>query len=380
MTLLTALACTDPVTLPAPTGALAIGEQQFQRTDGEREEGMTSKDGDDREVTVHLWYPAQTDASEVAPYVPELDDLKPALDRDTKRVWKNVIPHAVLDAPVVDSDQPFPLIVFSHGNDMIGAQYTFLIEELISHGYAVAAVDHPYDGRAVLLASGEPVPYMEDAWPALPPPADNGAPDPDSDYAHFYRERVVVRSEDASFALDTLAADDPVGLDFERVGFAGHSVGGVAAGQFCQDDDRALACVNLDGDWGGGPFYLQDGVAFDEPYLMLTKPFEATDDQLDGWGLTRDEWEALLQAQRDEYFGAVTGGSWRVVLDGATHQSFTDEPFVFAALDGDDTGAAKERMRLVRAYVLAFFDATLRDTPTSLFDDPEDGVSVEAWP
>ena len=380
MTLLTALACTDPVTLPAPTGNLAIGEQQSHWTDTAREEVMTSSGGDDREVTVHLWYPAQTDGSDVAPYVPELDDLKPALDRDTKRYWKNVIPHAVLDAPVVDSDQPFPLIVFSHGNDMIGAQYTFLIEELVSHGYAVSAVDHPYDARAVLLANGDAVPFMEEAWPTLPPPADNGMPDPESDFALFYRERVEIRSEDASFVLDTLAADDPIGLDFERVGFAGHSVGGVTAGQFCQDDDRALACVNLDGEWGGGPFYLEDGVAFDEPYLMLTKPFEVTDDQLDDWALTRVEWEALIQTNRDEYFGAVTGGSWRVALDGATHESFTDEPFVFAALEGDDTADAKEKMRIVRAYVLAFFDMVLRDEPTTLFDSPEDGVSVEAWP
>jgi dienelactone hydrolase len=380
MIVLMGLACTDPVTLPEPTGKLEIGEQQVHWTDSARDEEMTADDGDNREVTVHLWYPASTDGSEVAPYVPALDDLEPVLDHDTKRVWKNVIPHAVLDAPVVDSDQPFPLIVFSHGNDMIGAQYTFLIEELVSHGYAVAAVDHPYDARAVLLANGDAVPYIQDAWPELPPPADDGAPDPDSDYAHFYRDRVEVRSADARFVLDTLAADDPIGVDLERIGFAGHSVGGVAAGQFCTDDDRADACVNLDGDWGGGPFYLQDGVAFDEPYLMLTKPFGATDDQLDDWGLTREEWQALIDAQRDEYFGAVTGGSWRVVLDGAMHESFTDEPYAFAALEGDDTHAAEEKMRIVRAYVLAFFDLVLRDEPTTLFDSPEEGVTVEAWP
>lgn len=379
MIVLMGLACTDPVTLPAPTGELAIGEQQLHWTDTAREEELTADGGDDREVTVHLWYPTSTGGSEVAPYVPELDDLKPVLDHDTKRVWKNVLPHAVLDAPVLDAD-PFPLIVFSHGNDMIGAQYTFLVEELVSHGYVVAAIDHPYDARAVLLASGSPVGFLEDAWPALPPPADDGAPDPDSDYARFYRSRVEVRSADATFVLDTLAADDPLGVDLERVGFAGHSVGGVTAGQVCMDDARVGACVNLDGDWGGGPFYLQDGVAFEQPYLMLTKPFEATDDQLADWGLMRDEWEALIAAQRDEYFGAVTGGSWRVVLDGATHESFTDEPYAFAALEGDDTTAAKEKMRIVRAYVLGFFDMTLRDTPTALFDSPEDGVTVEAWP
>jgi hypothetical protein len=379
MIVLTWLACTEPVPLPAPTGDLAIGEQHFHWIDTERDEVLTSTEGDAREVTVHLWYPASSDAGDVAPYVPELDDLKPALDGDTKRVWKHVLPHAVLDAAALEG-APFPLVLFSPGNDMIGAQYTFLIEELVSHGYAVAAIDHPYDARAVLLANGEAVAHMEEAWPPLPPPADDGAPDPDSDYAHFYRERVEVRSADASFVLDTLAADDPIGLDFERIGFVGHSVGGVAAGQFCTDDERADGCVNLDGDSGSGPFYLQDGVAFDEPYLMLTKPFELTDDQLADWGLTRAEWEALLQAQRDEFFGAVTGGSWRVVLDGATHQSFTDEPYVFAALEGDATAAAEEKMRIVRAYVLAFFDATLRDEPTTLFDEPEDGVSIEAWP
>jgi hypothetical protein len=114
---------------------------------------------------------------------------------------------------------------------------------------------------------------------------------------------------------------------------------------------------------------------------MLTKPFAPDDERLADWGLTRDEWEALIAAQRDEYFGAVGGGAWRVTLDGATHESFTDEPYAIAALEGEDTSTAERELATVRAYVLAFLDMALRDTPTELLDaGTRDGVTIEAWP
>lgn len=61
-------------------------------------------------------------------------------------VWTN---DAVRDAaPLVsDSLQPWPLVVFSHGAGAFRASYVYWTEFLASHGYVVAAPDHPGSAR-----------------------------------------------------------------------------------------------------------------------------------------------------------------------------------------------------------------------------------------
>lgn len=389
--LLAAVACsTRPVELPAPTGALPIGRLTLRWVDGARPEPMTPEPADVREVAVSLWYPA-TATSDAAPYVEGLDALRSALDARSAQALSLVEIHAAAAPP--SAPGPFPLVVFSHGNDMLGAHYTAFIEELVSHGFVVAALEHPYDARAALLSSGAAVSYAGDQWPPLPPAPASGRPDPDTGYARYYRERVRVRARDASFVIDRLArlagggreAEVASGIDFGRVGFAGHSVGGVAAGEVCQTDARVRACVNVDGDSGNGPFYLDaSGAAFSQPFLMLTKPFDATDQQLAAWGLTREQWLANLKADRDRFFGVIAGGSHRVVIDQATHQSFSDDSFVLATLDRTgDEAAHLQRLHLMRRYLLAFFGQHLKGTASPLLGPDAaaaEGASVDRWP
>jgi hypothetical protein len=368
-------ACAAPVTLPEPTGEAAVGRATAMRLVDESRDEVLTDAGDHREVTAHVWYPAEP--GEPADYVPDLDELDRALDGRTERLFRHVRGHASLDAePLGDAA---PVVVFSHGGDRISSEYTFLIEELVSHGYAVVALDHPYEARAAALSDGSAVGYAEEAWPELPPPADDGQPDPDTEYAAFYRGRAEVRAADASFVLDSPDAGE-LGLDLDRVAFVGHSIGGVASGTFCQEDRRAVACVNLDGDSGLGPFYLRDdGTAFDPPFLMITKSFDVTDEQLEGWGLTREEWAANLAAQRESFFGAVTGGSWRIEIDGAAHESFGDEPYVLAALEGEGTATHEQHMAWIRAYTLSFLDRAFGRDGALLDEPPPDGVIVDRW-
>jgi predicted dienelactone hydrolase len=296
------------------------------------------------------------------PYVEDLDALREVLDSQTERVFERVRGHATDGEPLGEKR---PLIIFSHGNDQIGAQYTFLIEELVSWGYAVAAIDHPYDARAVRLADGKVVGFAE--WPPLPPA--NGAPDENSEHARFYRERVEARAADVRFVLDRIGDR----FDLEHVGYVGHSVGGVAAGEVCRTDRRVAACINLDGDTGFGPFYLDaEGRAFEQPYLMITKPFEPPDALLVEWNLTREQWSLMYRAHLDRFFGAVESVSHRALIEGATHQSFSDEPYLFAALKGEDVTEHVDRMRLIRNLTVAFFETYLFDRPSTL-----DGV--ETW-
>jgi hypothetical protein len=205
--------------------------------------------------------------------------------------------------------------------------------------------------------------------------------------ALFYRERVTVRAQDMSFVIDRLtelATSDPIAsrIDFEHIGVLGHSVGGVAAGEGCQVDPRIDACLNLDGDSGQGPFYLDDDGGFDAPYMTITKPFEPGDAQLAAWGLSREEWQANLDAHYDTYFGSVRSISYRVVVDGAEHNSFGDDPFVIAALEGEPNDVHAHHIELVRRYTLAFFREHLLGVPEPVLAAdavPEPDVSITTW-
>jgi hypothetical protein len=190
--------------------------------------------------------------------------------------------------------------------------------------------------------------------------------------------------------LDRLATIDDERLagrlDLEHVGFVGHSVGGVAAGRVCQSDARFAACVNLDGDSGFGPFYLDaDGRGFAQPYMMLTKAFAVPDDLLAKWGLTREQWLANFAAEKHRFFGSVAAGSLRLEIAGATHQDFADDPLMIA-LQRRRAEEAADRRRIadiVVDYTLAFFAWHLEGEPSPLLDaasseHPE--VTFEAWP
>jgi pimeloyl-ACP methyl ester carboxylesterase len=393
LALASSIACAEPapVELPPPTGAFTIGRTTARWIDERRPEPLTDAPSDAREITVHLWYPAEADPSEdPSAYVPDLDSLSDVLDERSEDVFHLTRIHAIADARVAADPTRFPVVVFSHGNDMLSTQYAFLIEELVSHGWAVAALDHPYDARAVLLSEGRSVGYLESAWPDLPPPDASGQPDEDSPHAAFYRARVQARVEDVGFVLDRLelGTDDPstpwARLDLERVGFVGHSVGGVAAGALCLADARVDACVNLDGESPSGPYYLpDDGSAIEQPYMMLTKPFVVPDAQLARWGLTRESFQAMLDARKELFFASVEGGSYRVTIDGATHQSFSDEPFVHAALEDAPTDGHRARMQAIRRYVTGFFAKHIDGGSVPWLDAnaPADGgVTLETWP
>jgi hypothetical protein len=389
LVLLTTGCAPGDVTIPDGTGPHAVGHTVRYAVDPERSETVTAADDDQREVAIRLWYPALAADEAGLAYVADLDDLAPALDARTERLLGSATVAGGWEAPPAETGASFPVVVLSPGNDRISAEHAALVAELVSHGYAVVGVDHPFDARAVLLTGG-PVAWADGPWTELPSPTDAGAePDPESPLQRLYRERTDVRAADVSFALDVLAAADPTAgfgdgtprLDLSRVAFVGHSVGGVAAGTFCRTDPRAAACVNLDGDSGLGPYYGDDDAAFTAPYLMVTKPFPPpTDAQLADWGLTRSGWEDGLAARREVAFGTLPGGSWRVEIEGATHDSFTDQPWVEATLTGrGDVEAHARHLDQVGAVVRDFLGYALGGEAPTALDDPEEGVAVEAW-
>lgn len=369
------------IALPAPTGNLPIGRATFFWKDDSRTELNTPED-DKREVRVDLWYPAETTATaERAAYWPELTTLRKQMSGESF-LFGGLKTHAVAAAPVAKGSTQYPLLIFSPGMGNNAAQSTALIEELVSHGYIVAAVDHPYQSRAIAFPDGRAAFVLQPSREQLA-----SAPKAHDDY----HQRVEVRSADMRFVLDRLehmnsGQDDKQfagRIDLERVGAIGHSIGGVGAAEACQDDSRFRAAINMDGHMNSLPFIPdKDGRGPRQPFLELTDAVRPwTDQELAKQKLTREEAERRMRENTkrvDDAMRTVAGGAFRVSIPGARHQSFADT----VVLDPGTPAERNRRIQIIRDYVRAFFDKVLLKKERTLLDGesgPYPDVTVERF-
>lgn len=285
--------------LPAPTGTLPIGTTRWVVADPSRDE--TFAPGRKREIEIIAWYPrAAGTTGDTAPYM--RDSMEEALSfarlaklGDAFSRLVAVSTHAVLDAEPARSPERFPVIVFQHGYTGLPGSHTALMEDLASHGWAVLNVIHPYEATAAKLADGTIVTFTGEKNAMRPGVMDvlnEWGPEgatmdkvtaaaTDAEKEQLMRgylttlkhtPQVVARwTQDARFALDHLPKTGAAGrlaarLDSQRLGAAGHSMGGVASAQFCLEDRRCKAALNLDGIPQYGPMIDSKMPA---PFLMV---------------------------------------------------------------------------------------------------------------
>jgi hypothetical protein len=345
--------------MPEPTGAHAVGKDATLLEDASRAETATEAAGDRRQVRVVAWYPAMAGTGEPATYIDGLDRIGDGLvasgsiDGVARAGLEWVTTAARRDASVADANETYPVVILSPGNATNVEFYGALAEELASHLYVVIGLDHPYQSAAVAIGDTVAT-YAGDA--------------PMAQAEVVTRARIDERVADIGFVLDRLAADAAgfaaldARLDLDRVAVIGHSNGGLAAVQIC-DDPRVSTCANIDGQNAAGPFGTgADPAAPANPFLFLTKEAELH--------------PVLAHAFED-------GGSdgYRVVVPAAAHDSFTDGPRFQPRLLPLE-GTADAVMTVTRGFLVAFLDHTLRGAPREVLGDvhaPTD-VLVEVYP
>jgi predicted dienelactone hydrolase len=360
--------------LPPPTGPLAVGRVTYYWTDEARSEPNTPDELDRRELRVDVWYPAdKATSAEPALYMPDLKALSKAIGPEAM-ILGALRGHALANPPVAKAPPRFGLLVLSPGLGTNGVQYTAIVEELASHGYVVATVDHPFHSRAIAYPDGRIVVFRDDDNRA-------GAPQSREEALNRYRGRVEPRAADLRFVLDRLErlnagdSNQPLAgrLDLARVGVLGHSIGGITAALAGQEDARFKAIVNLDGHAASLAFLVDaDGRGPRQPLAEFTDGgvFRPSDKQLAEQKLSREEFDRQMVASRvraDEAMRTIAGGSFRVTIPGLRHGSFTD----MAMWDPGTPDERSRRIQIVRDYVRAFFDKTLLDNPQTLFDAAE---------
>lgn len=364
--------------LPRPSGSFAVGTTQFQLRDESRPETFAEQAGSKRELMLEVWYPAQAPAAGAVPLSLWGSDprrlhavartlLQPPFVFDH---LASIPTHSYPEAPVAGAGS-YPVILFSHGiGQGFTAQNTVLMEELASHGYVVVSISHPYEASGIVYTDGRVVtlsiPHAKKVM------AEWGADGVDDLYQQLdATEDVAQRKElvrkliatsptldtsvrrwtaDTAFVLDQLTkvnADNGLlrqRLDLDRVGVSGMSFGGATAGQFCLEDARCKAGVSLDGSIQGD--------LLDRP---LIRPFMF---------LHAEE----ARASKSLYENA-TGPAWHLGVKGTKHFDFTDFPLVtpgYKALGFLGENSGPRIVQVTNAYVLAFFNAYLKDQPSPL--------------
>ncbi|WP_405358816.1 alpha/beta fold hydrolase [Kitasatospora sp. NBC_00085] len=342
---------------PEPSGDFAVGTRVAQWTDPRRPETFTADPDDRRTVVVQLWYPAQKSpaGAQRARYLGrtehEARTVSDALARGVGLPGFLVdgVPrartHAVVDAPVDSKGGRFPVVLFSPGSGGVRTQNTAWAEELASHGYVVAALDHPYDSAAVVLADGRTINTET---------ASTGDPDQDDELAAGW---TAVRAADLGFVLtqlDSLDRGEIAGplngrLDTGRVAVAGHSMGGAAALQAARQDRRFDAVIDLDG-YPHGPTSPSLG----QPTLALTQAITPGTDPRYIPRLT-------------EVLESSAATSYRLTIPGAAHLTFMDGPLYLPPVPSIVGSLGRtESPRVVAAATLAFLDAILQGKPGDL--------------
>lgn len=344
---------------PTPTGPFGIGTHSYDWVDETRDETFTDEPGDHRELMVQVWYPATADpAAPRAAYIPDAAVLEPlasllGLPSFSLSHLSLVTTNAVVQAPIAAGNARYPVLIFSHGRGGYRQHNTALFEDLVSHGYVVVSIDHPYAASGVVFPDGRVAAF-----------------DPRMRDRPFVNASIPYLAQDVLFVLRRLTdidADDPAGvltgrLDLEAVGMFGLSLGGETTAEACKLEPRLRACLMMD------VWMPPDVVAagLDQPALWMTR--DEASMQREGWA--QADIDETLSTMRAVY-AESRSSSYFVTVPGMFHQDFSDGPLLSPLLKpiGLSGPIDPDRARtIVAAYTLAFFDRHLRGLATRLLD------------
>jgi predicted dienelactone hydrolase len=240
--------------------------------------------------------------------------------------------------------------------------YTTLAEDLASHGYVVVGFDAPYRTSQVVFPDGRLFART---------PENNLELVSGQDLTLRANKLLAAWTGDTGFVLDRLArlnADATSKftgrLDMTRVGVFGHSFGGATAAQFCSQDSRCKAGIDVDGSLQGS--VIQAGIH--KPFLFL----------LSGQGDFSSDAEVrqIMADIQTVYDSLPEDGRLRITIRGANHFTFSDDgallksPLlrgllrVFGVLRIDG-----RRQLAVTAYWIRGLRFRLRFTPRSRFSN-----------
>ena len=360
--------------LPAPQGPYAIGQQAFDWVDETRVDPFASAPDRHRELMAYVWYPALTlrsmPTAEYFPFASKVNQnasAREAAEDIFGQSWPRIVDgslrsHAVSNAQPASERNEFPVVLFSHGAGASSFSYTAQIENFVSHGYVVVAIDHPNLAGLVLFPDGHVRLSHEEASPSP-------AQDPLQAMIQSAQRGTETSAEDVNFVLEKLSQmHGPLrsAMNLDRVAAVGHSAGGTVSARACQLSNRIKACVSEDGEVNpvGAFFDYPDHPQLSQPFLLIQLAEEHTDEELKRMGESRAAWNGYLGHEREQ-LSKCAAGSYLVTISrsGLGHSAFSDGPILNAANVSAEATQAQRNLLLTEDLERVFLDSILKMSP-----------------
>jgi dienelactone hydrolase len=334
--------------LPQPSGPYSVGTCTRRFVSAADKDPFSYERMQNRELAVQFWFPCESGKQVYAPYMASLTDVSPFLQSPLFAILAAhltcIKTHAHVNAPLSTQRSLYPVLVFSHGLMGGRIQNTVQMEELASHGYVIAALDHTFDASFSIFPDGHVVTSQLLAGKA----SADSAPLTDLDLTQRLKDILLLVNE-----LSLLNSGDPEGLfthrlDLESIGIFGHSFGGCTAISLCHSPLPFKAGVSYD---GGSP----DSSALNTPFLVIQAA--RVDDPLG------------VKHLHSNISGCTI---YDVTLENSGHANFTDLPLLsplhwVVGLSGTIDQLQAEHV--INMYTLSFFDKYLKHAqsePSSL--------------
>jgi pimeloyl-ACP methyl ester carboxylesterase len=351
------------ITLPALTGHFAVGRTTYTWVNNEQTDELAPSGGAKRELVAWMWYPsAAATTATPAEYLPApwrkalAENSGVLMSRFLTRDLAFVRTHSRSRADVSPEQSSYPVVLLRAGGGALTTDFTTLAEDLASHGYIVVGFDAPYRTFVVVLSDNRVV---------ARPPANDPENLPADQANRLIHRLLLLWTSDTAFVvsqLQQLNAADPSGkftgrLDMQRLGMFGHSFGGATALQFCHDDPRCKAGIDLDGAPYGS--VVQEGLK--QPFLFILSDHSRE---------LADPANRQIQADFQSIYDRLPSARLFIAIRGANHFSFSDQMLVkshyvigmmrllgVGGLDG------RRGLTITAEYVHLFFDVYLKDAP-----------------
>jgi dienelactone hydrolase len=371
-----------------------VGTSIVYMVDTSRLEDAGSTPDGKRELMVQIWYPAEPGQGKLASY-------RRRVETTLESSYQAVLPtHSRLHAPVLRAGAPYPVLLFNPSWRGRRTQDTFLTEELASHGYVVAAIDHTFNSMPVAFPDGRVV--LSDRVPAIEDLVNTNP----REVEQIGNKETDKEALDVRFVLDQLGKlNDEKGsrwyqtLDAANAGALGHSLGGAVAVEAWATDTRIHAALNMDG-WtfgtqaetavravGGDTVTYPLLFLYEDLYSPVTPPKAPAPNH--PW--TPQDVEAAVDIWDADHVRRLIqhyGGYW-LTLKGSIHATFTDKPLTspFSRLSGVGPINPRRAHAIVRDYAVQFFDQALKHKPSQLltgqsrkYPEMMTGMQIQAVP
>src|SRR5712692_5548725 len=356
----------NKVNLPTPTGPFPVGRAISVWADDAHSDTLAPAPRTKRELLVWIWYPSAAGHSVV------MDDYLPAQLRPKaevlggKNIWtllttdvSNVRGHSARNPAVSPQQRSYPVVIMRAGASASVLNYSTLAEDLASHGYVVVGFDAPYRTGLVVFPDGRVIRRTEQNNPERCVVPDR------AQMERCLSSVMTAWTGDIAFVLGSLArlnSSDSSGtftgrLDMTRVGVFGHSLGGAVAAQFCHEDSRCKAGIDIDGAPHGS--VIQAGLS--QPFMFLLSDHgEASD----------PESIQIVSDIKSIYDHVPSDRRLHATIRGAFHFTFSDDGALLKSgivrgvlrMLGKLGIDARRQLAVTTYCVHSFFDAHLKGT------------------